>query len=165
MGTLGKAVGVSGAVVVAHESIIAAMVQKARPYIYSTAAPPALAETAIAALQLLEGIEGVQRRAHLQMLIAQLRTGLAALVQMQPGWGLPDSMTPIQPLVVGSNDAALALSAGMERLGFWVPAIRPPTVPAGTARLRITLSAAHTAEQVAALLQALHQLILEESSK
>lgn len=155
MGTLGKAVGVSGAVVVAHADIIAGLVQKARPYIYSTATPAALAETACASLRWIASAQGDVQRAHLQALIAQLRTGLAPLVARHAGWSLPASHTAIQPLIVGSNAHALALSAALEQKGIWVPAIRPPTVPEGTARLRITLSAAHTTEQVQRLLQAL----------
>ena len=87
--------------------------------------------------------------------MAQLRAGLAALVERQPAWSLAPSSTAIQPLIVGGNDLAMRLSAALEAQGLWVPAIRPPTVPPGTARLRITLSAAHEPAQVQRLLDAL----------
>jgi 8-amino-7-oxononanoate synthase len=157
MGTLGKAVGAGGAFVAAHPSIVEWLVQTARPYIYTTAAPPAIAHAVSASLQLIAGAEGEQRRAQLQQRVALLRAGLAALIAAYPaaGWQLADSATAIQPLVVGDNAAAMALSAALDAQGLWVPAIRPPTVPVGTARLRITLSAAHTAADVQRLLDAL----------
>jgi 8-amino-7-oxononanoate synthase len=157
MGTLGKAAGVGGAFVAAHETIIEALLQLARPYVYTTAQPPALAHALSHSLALITGVEGAQRRAHLYTLIARLRTGLAALVadHTARGWALPDSASAIQPLIVGSNEAALALSAALDAQGLWVPAIRWPTVPAGTARLRITLSAAHSEAEVDQLLGAL----------
>ena len=106
---------------------------------------------------MIGGDEGNRRRAHLKQLIAQLRTPLATLIESHPvlGWRLSDSATAIQPLIVGDNAAALALSAALDALGLWVPAIRPPTVPAGTARLRITLSAAHSEEDVQRLIDGL----------
>jgi 8-amino-7-oxononanoate synthase len=155
MGTLGKAAGLSGAFVAAHPVIIDWLVQRARPYVYSTAMPPALASALSASLALIEGAEGRARRARLQQNIARLRAGLHELIAAQPGWSLPESATAIQPLVVGANAAALRLSAALESRGIWVPAIRPPTVPAGTARLRITLSAAHEPQQIDRLLAAL----------
>ena len=158
MGTLGKAMGVSGAVVVAHATIIDWLVQRARPYIYTTGMSPALAQALLASMELVESQEGATRRQHLQQLIARLRAGLSALVQQHPHWSLPDSVTAIQPLVVGSNEDALRLSATLEQTGVWVPAIRPPTVPAGTARLRFTLSAAHTQAQLDQLLAVLDTL-------
>lgn len=157
MGTLGKAAGVGGAFVAAHPSIVAWLVQTARPYIYTTAAPPAVAHALLASLQLIQGNEGEQRRQHLQALIAQLRQGLAALITAHPalGWSLLDSPTAIQAVVVGDNATALALSQALDAQGLSVPAIRPPTVPVGTARLRITLSAAHTQADLQQLLAAL----------
>lgn len=150
MGTLGKAAGVGGAFVAAHPTIIDWLVQSARPYIYTTAAPPAVAHALRESLRLIGGPEGGQRRSQLQQLINQLRTELAALIAAHPalGWQLAASRTAVQPLIVGSNEAALALMAALDAQGVWVPAIRPPTVPVGTARLRITLSAAHSAEDV-----------------
>lgn len=160
MGTLGKAAGVGGAFVVAHPVIIEWLVQAARPYIYTTATPPALSHAVLASVQLMAGEEGDQRRHALRERIAQWRSGVQALVQRHPelGWRLMDSPTAIQPLVVGDNAVALQLSAQLEAQGFWVPAIRPPTVPVGTARLRVTLSAAHQADEVDRLLQALEAL-------
>nr|WP_315188057.1 8-amino-7-oxononanoate synthase [uncultured Albidiferax sp.] len=157
MGTLGKAAGVGGAFVAAHPTIIEWLVQTARPYIYTTAAPPAIAHALSASLQLIAGPEGEQRRAHLQTLIHQLRSELSKLIAAHAhlDWALADSTTAIQPLIVGSNAAALALSTALDAQGLWVPAIRPPTVPVGTARLRITLSAAHSAQDVQRLVDGL----------
>lgn len=159
MGTLGKAAGVGGAFVAAHPTIIQWLVQTARPYIYTTAAPPAVAHALSASLALIASDEGDDRRDQLQLLISHLRAHLSALVASYPtlGWELADSNTAIQPLIVGDNAAALALSAALDAQGIWVPAIRPPTVPVGTARLRITLSAAHTTDDVLRLVDALTQ--------
>lgn len=153
MGTLGKAAGVGGAFVAAHASVIELMIQRARAYIYTTAAPPALAHALMASLDIIDGPEGAARRAHLQALIAQVRAGLRL-----ERWQLLESSTAIQPIVIGANDEALRAGAGLYGQGLWVPAIRPPTVPAGAARLRVTLSAAHTHEDVALLVAALNQL-------
>lgn len=156
VGTLGKAAGVGGAFVAAHASVIEWLVQSARPYIYTTAAAPALAHALLASLDLIEGAEGAARRARLQRLIAQFKAGLA--VQR---WQLAASDTAIQPLIIGRNDEALEVAAALHAQGLWVPAIRPPTVPANTARLRITLSAAHTEGDVARLAVTLNQLETE----
>jgi 8-amino-7-oxononanoate synthase len=161
MGTLGKAAGVSGAFVAAHPAIIEWLIQKARSFIYTTAMSPAVAHAVLASLKLIETPEGRARRARLLGLIEQLRTGLKTLVAVQPAWKLGDSATAIQPLIVGDNDTALSLSAALRQRGLYVPAIRPPTVPVGTARLRITLSAAHTPAQVEQLLLALAQAMGE----
>jgi len=154
IGTLGKAAGVAGAFVAAHETIIDHLVNTARPYIYTTAAPPAVAHALLTSLEIIAGEEGHSRRAHLAELIAQLRAGLGVLAA-RAGWTLGQSETAIQPLIIGDNAAALALSAALEADGIRVGAIRPPTVPAGTARLRITLSASHTAADVERLLEAI----------
>jgi len=157
MGTLGKAAGVSGAFVAADPTIVDWLVQAARPYIYTTAAPPAIAHALRTSLRLIRGEEGEQRRAQLAALIALLRRRLGALIPATPqlGWTLAESGTAVQPLIVGDNEAALALSAALESRGLWVPAIRPPTVPVGSARLRITLSASHTEVDVLQLVDAL----------
>ncbi|MDO8770188.1 MAG: 8-amino-7-oxononanoate synthase [Burkholderiaceae bacterium] len=157
MGTLGKAAGLGGAFVAAHPTIIDWLVQSARTYIYTTAAPPAVAHALRESLRLMGGAEGEQRRAQLQQLIQLLRTQLAALIAAHPrlGWRLTDSATAIQPLIVGANAAALALAAALDAQGLWVPAIRPPTVPASTARLRITLSATHSTDDVQRLIDGL----------
>ena len=153
MGTLGKAAGVGGAFVAAHASVIELMIQRARPYIYTTAAPPALAHALLTSIDIIGGDEGVSRRAHLQSLIAHLDDSLRLA-----HWRRPASPTAIQPIIIGSNEEALRAGAGLYGMGLWVPAIRPPTVPAGTARLRVTLSAAHTHEEVAQLSAALNEL-------
>jgi 8-amino-7-oxononanoate synthase len=157
MGTLGKAAGLGGAFVAAHPTIIDWLIQAARAYIYTTAAPPAVAHALRESLRLIGGEEGDRRRANLQQRIAQLRSGLTALTEAHPalGWHLADSATAIQPLIVGDNAAAMALAAALDAQGLWVPAIRPPTVPVGTARLRITLSATHSADDVQRLVQGL----------
>ena len=151
MATLGKAAGVSGAFIAAEQVVIDTLVQNARSYIYTTASPPALSCAVLASLRLLQ--EEEWRRTQLWKLVAQLRAGLTGLP-----WVLMYSDTPIQPLLVGNNNVAVALSEGLRKRGIWVPAIRPPTVPQGTARLRISLSAAHSEQDVAQLISALHEL-------
>jgi 8-amino-7-oxononanoate synthase len=151
MGTLGKAFGVFGAFVAGPEEVIDTLVQRARTYIYTTALPPALAEALRESLRVIQGEP--ERRARLIARIAQFRAGAREL-----GLSLPSSGTPIQPLVLGTAEAALAAAASLRAQGLLVPAIRPPTVPEGTARLRITLSSAHTGQQVERLLAALATL-------
>ena len=153
IGTLGKAAGVGGAFVAAHASVIELLVQRARPYIYTTAAPPALAHALQTSLDIIGGDEGAQRRAHLAALVAHLRDAL----RLQR-WQLVPSHTAIQPVIIGSNEDALRVAAGLHEQGLWVPAIRPPTVAPGTSRLRVTLSAAHTHDEVAQLARALNEL-------
>ncbi|MEF7615375.1 8-amino-7-oxononanoate synthase [Aquincola sp. MAHUQ-54] len=157
MGTLGKAIGAAGAFVAAHPVVIDWLVQSARTYVYTTATPPALAHAVRASLGLVGGPQGDRRRRRLGRLVRQLRCRLGALIDAHPrlGWRLPASATAIQPLIVGSNETALQLAAALEAEGLWVPAIRPPTVPAGAARLRITLSAEHTPQDVRRLVDAL----------
>jgi len=153
IGTLGKAAGVGGAFIAAHEDVVELMIQRARPYIYTTAAAPALAHALLASADIIEGEEGRERRAHLRRLIAQLDDGLRL-----ERWQRPASTTAIQPIIIGANDEAMAVAARLHEQGLWVPAIRPPTVAPGTARLRVTLSAAHTEQDVAQLTAALNQL-------
>jgi 8-amino-7-oxononanoate synthase len=148
MATLGKAAGVAGAVVAAEKDVISWLLQKARTYIYTTATPPLLSAALLASLQVIAGAD--DRRSHLRELVMQLRDGLQA-----QGWKLLDSATPIQPVIIGSNEATLAISSALLEQGILVPAIRPPTVPVNSARLRITLSAAHSATDVALLLNAM----------
>lgn len=150
MATLGKAAGVSGAFIAAEQVVIDTLVQTARSYIYTTASPPALSGVLLASLRLLQKEEW--RRVQLRKLVAQLRAGLRATP-----WGQMHSETPIQPLLVGKNNLAVALSDELYKRGIWVPAIRPPTVPQGTARLRISLSAAHSEQDVAQLISILHE--------
>jgi 8-amino-7-oxononanoate synthase len=153
VGTLGKAAGVSGAFIAAHASVIELMIQRARPYIYTTAAPPALAHALLTSLDIITSDEGAALRGHLELLIAQLDEELHL-----KRWQRAASGTPIQPIIVGPNDEALRIAAALHGRGLWVPAIRPPTVPKGTARLRVTLSAAHTHDEVAQLATALNEL-------
>jgi len=148
MGTLGKAAGVGGAFVAGSEIAIEYLLQRARSYIFTTAAPAPIACALSKSLGIIE--QGEALRANLFTRIAQLRGGLAGLP-----WTLLASPTAIQPLIIGSNEAALTLAKALWERGLWVPAIRPPTVPKGTARLRISLSAAHTATDIGALVDAL----------
>lgn len=149
MATLGKAAGVFGAFVAGDPQLIEYLLQKARTYIYTTAMPPALAGALQAALPIIETERA--RREQLQSLIDALRSGL----QLRR-WRLDASETPIQPLIIGSNEEALQASEYLRERGILVPAIRPPTVPQGTARLRISLSAAHRHEHIERLIDALH---------
>ncbi|BAN36465.1 8-amino-7-oxononanoate synthase [Sulfuricella denitrificans skB26] len=151
MATLGKAAGVFGAFVAGPVELTDYLVQRARSYIYTTATPPLLSAALAASLKLID--EETWRRERLRELIASLRQSL----KLQR-WRLMDSTTPIQPVIIGSNQEALAVSEVLRERGIWVPAIRPPTVPKGEARLRISLSAAHTIEDVAHLAAALNEL-------
>jgi 8-amino-7-oxononanoate synthase len=151
MGTLGKAAGVAGAFVAAHPAVIDTLLQTARTYIFTTASPPLLACALQASLALIR--DEPRRRKRLQALIARFRGAAAALP-----WPLLPSQTAIQPLVVGANAEAVSLSERLWQRGLWVPAIRPPTVPQGTARLRITLSAAHADADLSRLLLALAEV-------
>ncbi|WDD95520.1 8-amino-7-oxononanoate synthase [Burkholderia sp. FERM BP-3421] len=146
VGTLGKAAGVAGAFVVAHETVIEWLVQRARSYIFTTAAPPSVAHAVSASLELIGGAEGDARRAHLGQLIERTRA-----ILRRTRWHAPDSHTAVQPLVIGDNETTLAAMAALDEHGLWVPAIRPPTVPAGTSRLRVSLSAAHSFDDLARL--------------
>ena len=148
IGTLGKACGTAGAFVAGSDDLIEALVQFARPYIYTTSQPPALACATLKSLQLLR--DESWRREQLAALIRQFREGAE-----QIGLQLMDSQTPIQPILIGDSGRAVRLSQMLRERGLLVTAIRPPTVPAGSARLRVTLSAAHTEAQVQLLLNAL----------
>lgn len=150
IGTLGKSFGTSGAFVAGSEELIETLIQFARPYIYTTSQPPALACATLKSLELLRA--GHWRREHLASLIRQFRQGAEQL-----GLQLMDSFTPIQPILIGDAGRALRLSQLLRERGVMVTAIRPPTVPVGSARLRVTLSAAHTEAQVQLLLNALEQ--------
>ncbi|WP_426414927.1 8-amino-7-oxononanoate synthase [Aestuariirhabdus sp. LZHN29] len=148
VGTLGKGFGTAGAFVAGSEALIETLIQHARSYIYTTSMPPAVAAATLDSLQLLK--EEGWRRAQLAQLIARFREGAEAL-----GLELMDSSTPIQPIVIGDARQAMAISEQLEATGILVTAIRPPTVPRGTARLRVTLSASHSDEDVDRLLEAL----------
>jgi 8-amino-7-oxononanoate synthase len=151
MGTLGKAAGVAGAFVAAEALVIEWLLQRARAYIFTTAASPIMAATLLEAIKLIAAAD--DGRANLTQRIQQLRTGLA-----DTRWRLLHSDTAIQPIIVGDNTEAVRVAEALLQRGLWVPAIRPPTVPKGTARLRVSLSAAHTEAHVAALVDALKLL-------
>jgi 8-amino-7-oxononanoate synthase len=150
MATLGKAAGVAGAFVAGEQVVIDYLIQKAKSYVYSTPAPPALSATLSASVQLIE--QGDDLRANLNALIAYLKANLKL-----KKWKLLESDTAIQPLIIGGNEESLAVSEYLQTHGILVPAIRPPTVPTGTARLRISLSAAHSLDDVKQLVAAIHQ--------
>ena len=150
MATLGKAAGVAGSFVAGEAVVIDYLIQTAKSYVYSTPAPPALSATLCASVSLIE--QGDDLRAHLHRLIAYFKANLNC-----EKWQLMPSETSIQPLVVGGNLEALALSEYLQAQGILVPAIRPPTVPVGTARLRISLSAAHSLDDIKQLISAIHQ--------
>jgi len=154
--TFGKALGCYGAALVGDGEVIEHLRQSARPYIYTTALPPALAEVAHAALRLAQDADA--ERARLQAHIARFRAGAA-----RSGMTLMPSATPIQPLLIGDNARTVAIADALRARGFWVGAIRPPTVPPGLARLRITLSAAHHSTDIDALLAALADIVLGAS--
>ena len=150
MGTLGKSFGVFGAFIAGSDELIEWLIQRARTYVYTTALPPAMATAALASLQIIQ--TEPQRRQHLQALIERFR---ARVTEM--GLELMPSQTPIQPIVVGDEAKALAWSEQLKKSGILVKAIRPPTVPEGTSRLRITFSAAHSFEDLEKLLSELEQ--------
>lgn len=150
MATLGKAAGVAGAFVAGEQVVIDYLIQKAKSYVYSTPAPPALSATLSASVQLIE--QGDDLRANLKALIAYLKQNLKL-----KKWKLLESDTAIQPLIIGGNEESLTVSEYLQTHGILVPAIRPPTVPTGTARLRISLSAAHSLDDVKQLVAAIHQ--------
>lgn len=151
MATLGKAAGVFGAFVAAQAEIVETLIQSARSYIYTTATPPLLSHALLRSLALIEQEEW--RRERLSQIIVQLRQGWQSL-----RWSLLPSATPIQPLIIGGNDEALQLSEALRERGILVPAIRPPTVPQGTARLRISLSASHSLVDIELLVATLREL-------
>lgn len=148
VGTLGKAFGTAGAFVAGSEELIETLIQFARPYIYTTSSPPAIACATLASLKILQ--EEPWRREHLQVLIQQFREGTQTL-----GLNLLPSSTPIQPIIIGNTEKTMAVAANLRGQGILVAAIRPPTVAKGAARLRITLTADHTSQQVEQLLNAL----------
>ena len=162
IGTLGKAAGVSGAFVCAQNTFIEWLIQKGRPFIYSTATPPAIAHTLSKSLQIIEGDEGSNRRTQLNQLIRIWQD------EMQfSQWAKVSSCTAIQPVILGSNANALLAAKLLDDAGYWIPAIRPPTVPNGSARLRITFSANHGEADVRQLintLKAIEQVVIQKGS-
>jgi 8-amino-7-oxononanoate synthase len=162
IGTLGKAAGVSGAFVCAQDTFIEWLIQKGRPFIYSTATPPAIAHTLSRSLKIIEGDEGSNRRTQLNKLIRIWQD------EMQfSEWEKVSSCTAIQPVILGSNANALLAAQLLDETGYWIPAIRPPTVANGSARLRITFSANHSEadlRQLIVTLKAIEQTIIQKGS-
>ncbi len=153
VGTLGKAAGVGGAFICAQDAFIEWLIQKGRPYIYSTATPPALAHTLSKSLEIIHGEEGKKRRAHLNQLIKIWQDEMSFSI-----WEKVSSCTSIQPIIIGSNANALLAAKLLDEAGYWIPAIRPPTVPIGSARLRITFSANHSIDDVRELIRTLKNI-------
>ena len=161
IGTLGKAAGVSGAFVCAHATLIEWLIQKGRPFIYSTATPPAIAHTLSKSLDIIEGDEGSNRRTQLNKLIRIWQDEMHFAQ-----WEKVSSCTAIQPVILGSNANALLAAKLLDEAGYWIPAIRPPTVPIGSARLRITFSANHSEadlRQLIATLKTIEQTALQKT--
>jgi len=152
MGTLGKALGTAGAFVAGSRDLIEYLIQFSRTYIYTTALPPAIAEATRASLALVR--EGSDRREKLYANIREFRHCAAQL-----DLALPDSSTAIQPVIIGDNADVMRISTALQQHGFLVGAIRPPTVPAGSARLRITLCSEHASDDIHRLLDALDRIV------
>ena len=150
--TFGKALGTAGAAVIGRADLVESLLQRARPFIYDTAMPPLIAAATHRALQLLDQDSSLLRRLH---------QNIATFLSAMDDAGLPPtgSSTPIQPIMLGGDELALAMANKLREAGFYVRAIRPPTVPEGTSRLRICLSAAHTADQISGLVLALKRLL------
>ena len=162
IGTLGKAAGVSGAFVCAHKTLIEWLIQKGRPFIYSTATPPAIAHVLTKSLDIIEGDEGGNRRAQLNQLIRIWQDEMHF-----SQWEKVSSCTAIQPVILGSNANALLAAKLLDEAGYWIPAIRPPTVPIGSARLRITFSANHSEadlRQLITTLKTIEQAAIQKAS-
>ena len=162
IGTLGKAAGVSGAFVCAQATLIEWLIQKGRPFIYSTATPPAIAHTLSKSLDIIEGDEGSNRRTQLNKLIRIWQDEMHFAQ-----WEKVSSCTAIQPVILGSNANALLAAKLLDEAGYWIPAIRPPTVPIGSARLRITFSANHSEadlRQLIATLKTIEQTAIQKTS-
>ena len=158
MATLGKAIGTFGAFVAGSDDLIEYLTSRARTFCFTTATPPLLAAATLAALDVIAAEP--QRRQQLQANIQQLREGLQA-----QGWQLVESHTAIQPIIVGDAARTLALSQRLADQGVLAVAIRPPTVPQGTSRLRVTLSAAHTGEHVGCLIEVMAGLFHPDFAK
>ena len=161
IGTLGKAAGVSGAFICTQETFVEWLVQKGRPYIYSTATPPAIAHALLKSLEIIESDEGKQRRVQLHRLIDIWQQEMIFST-----WEKVSSCSPIQPLILGGNADTLLAATLLDEAGYWIPAIRPPTVPVGSSRLRITFSANHSENDLRSLiktLQLIERQVLEKN--
>jgi 8-amino-7-oxononanoate synthase len=152
IGTFGKALGAFGAFVAGNEPLVEALIQFARPYIYTTALPPAIAVAVRESLRIVRSEAALRARLHHCITYFRIRAGARGLP-------LAPSTTPIQPLILGSSQRTMDIAARLRTHGFLVGAIRPPSVPAGSSRLRITLSAAHREEQIDALVERLASLV------
>ncbi len=161
MGTLSKALGVSGGYICGSRELVDLLINRARSFIYSTAPPPALAATAMVALDFLESPAGEERRRKLWSNIFQFVSALPELLQRMG----EEPASAILPLIVGETERAIAAASQLYKRGFLVPAIRYPTVARGSARLRVTISAAHTPDQIVALCNALHEMESELTTK
>ena len=150
MATLGKAAGVAGAFISGGTDLVEWLINSARSYIYTTSQPPALACAILASLRLIA--EADERRARLRESIETVKSGLSEFK-----YSVGASRTPIQPLIIGGEEQAMTLAARLRDQGLWVPAIRPPTVAAGTARLRLSLSAMHQPEHLQRLLSCIQR--------
>ncbi len=156
MGTLGKALGAAGGFVTGSAALVDFLLNRARTFVFSTAPPAAMAAAAAAAVGVVEGDEGVERVARLKANLAVLHRGLT-----EAGWALPAPVSPILPLAVGDENAAVRLAAALNDEGFLVPAIRYPTVPRGRARLRVTVSAIHSTDDLVAFQAALKKALFQ----
>jgi 7-keto-8-aminopelargonate synthetase-like enzyme len=154
VGTMSKALGALGGFVAASRDVVDLLINRARPYIFSTALSPADAAAALSALRILRSSEGEALVERLTALVQRMSTA---------GVAPPEHCSPIIPVILGSEQAAIDASTTLLENGFWVPAIRPPTVPVGTSRLRVTLSAAHRDDDVTRLIDALHSLPVPKS--
>jgi 8-amino-7-oxononanoate synthase len=150
IGTLGKAAGISGAFIAGHQTLVEWILQKGRPYIYTTASPPAIAHG------LLKSLELISDNSYRTALNHNIQYWKKTLRLKK--WVLMPSDTAIQPIMIGKTEDALKVAQQLYKKNIWVPAIRPPTVPADTARLRITFSASHTTDQINQLIQALMEI-------
>ena len=162
IGTLGKAAGVSGAFICAQETFIEWLIQKGRPFIYSTATPPAIAHTLLKSLEIIDGDEGSNRRTQLNKLVRIWQDEMHF-----SQWEKVSSCTAIQPVILGSNANALLAAKLLDEAGYWIPAIRPPTVPQGSARLRITFSANHSEadlRQLIATLNVIEKQVIDKAA-
>jgi len=153
MGTLGKAVGVSGAFIAANQIWINWLIQKSRPVIYSTSPSPAIAHTVLKSIELIQSEEGIKRRSHLFDLITYWNKR-----SKFTKWHILPSSSAIQALIIGTNNEVMEISKSLNQLSIWAPAIRPPTVPEHTARLRITFNADHSFAQIDLLIEALSKI-------
>ena len=157
IGTFGKAAGLSGAFVTANKIVIDYILQTGRSYIFTTASMPAISEALLVSMEIIHGEEGARRRARLRHLIELFSSHFKSRLLKKPQvrWSLQKSSTAIQPILIGDDAVTMKISNGLEKIGFRVPGIRPPTVPEGKSRLRVTLSAEHNEADLISFVDAL----------